>query len=72
MLLEKNEHAVEREEGSVRVFPVCPLLREVSERFIRAGFCIYVVGGAVRDFLLNRSAHDWDLATDAPPERVRM
>lgn len=72
LLLEKNEHAVEREEGSVRVFPVCPLLREVSERFIRAGFCIYVVGGAVRDFLLNRSAHDWDLATDAPPERVRM
>ena len=30
----------------------------------------YVVGGSVRDVLLGRPAADWDLATDALPERV--
>jgi putative nucleotidyltransferase with HDIG domain len=34
------------------------------------GHAAYVVGGSVRDVLLGRRAADWDLATDAPPERV--
>jgi len=28
------------------------------------------VGGAVRDMLRGKKSHDWDLATDAPPEEV--
>jgi len=31
-----------------------------------------VVGGGVRDALLGRPVHDWDVATDAPPERVQQ
>lgn len=30
----------------------------------------YVVGGAVRDLLLGRTPHDWDVASDLPPEAV--
>ena len=36
----------------------------------RGGFLAYVVGGAVRDGLLGRQAHDWDVATSARPEQI--
>ena len=34
------------------------------------GHSAYVVGGSVRDSLLGRQAQDWDLATDARPDRL--
>src|SRR5262249_48940373 len=34
------------------------------------GHAAYVVGGSVRDALLRREAQDWDLATDARPDRL--
>lgn len=37
----------------------------------RAGFTAYFAGGCVRDTLLGLEAKDWDVATDAPPDRVR-
>ena len=36
----------------------------------RAGFEAYIVGGAVRDLLLNHIPKDFDIATDATPEEV--
>lgn len=36
-----------------------------------AGYESYAVGGCVRDTLLGREPHDWDLTTAAPPETVR-
>lgn len=36
----------------------------------RAGFQAYIVGGAVRDLLLNHPPKDFDIATDATPEQV--
>lgn len=36
----------------------------------KAGFEAYIVGGAVRDLLLNRIPKDFDVATDATPEEV--
>lgn len=44
--------------------------RAVS-RLQKAGFETYVVGGAVRDLLLNVSPKDFDLATAATPPEVR-
>ena len=35
-----------------------------------AGYAAYVVGGCVRDSLLGRTAHDWDLCTSALPQQV--
>jgi poly(A) polymerase len=36
----------------------------------KAGFQAYIVGGAVRDLLLNHPPKDFDVATDATPEQV--
>lgn len=36
-----------------------------------AGFAAYAVGGCVRDALLGRTPHDFDLCTDARPEQTR-
>ena len=36
-----------------------------------AGFAAYAVGGCVRDALLCRTPHDFDLCTDARPEQTR-
>ena len=49
---------------------VPPKLARVAEIFSRNGFCVYLVGGAVRDVLLRQPASDFDLATDATPEDV--
>lgn len=45
---------------------VAPLL----DTLLKHGFAAYVVGGAVRDYLLHRPIHDIDLATSARPEEV--
>ena len=36
----------------------------------RTGHAAYPVGGCVRDLLLGRTPGDWDVCTDARPERV--
>lgn len=43
----------------------------VLETLWRAGHAAYLVGGGVRDELLGRPVTDWDIATDARPERTR-
>jgi tRNA nucleotidyltransferase (CCA-adding enzyme) len=40
------------------------------DRLWAHGHAAYVVGGSVRDALLGRAAEDWDLATDARPDRL--
>ena len=35
-----------------------------------AGYAAYAVGGCIRDSLLGREAHDWDLCTSALPRQV--
>ena len=35
------------------------------------GYECYVVGGAVRSFLLHLPVHDYDLTTDARPEEMQ-
>lgn len=34
-------------------------------------FKAYIIGGAVRDFLLKKESKDWDLATNATPEEIQ-
>lgn len=35
------------------------------------GFDAYLVGGCVRDLLMNKSPKDWDLTTNATPEQIK-
>jgi poly(A) polymerase len=52
--------------------PHAPVLRELGELFAEAGHELYLVGGSVRDALLDRLAvADLDFTTDARPERVQ-
>ncbi|MBF0471071.1 MAG: polynucleotide adenylyltransferase PcnB [Gammaproteobacteria bacterium] len=44
---------------------------KVLYRLHKAGFAAFLVGGGVRDLLLERSPKDFDVATDASPEQVR-
>ena len=37
-----------------------------------AGFETYIVGGAIRDLLLQRKPKDFDISTSATPEEVRQ
>jgi poly(A) polymerase len=43
----------------------------VLQRLRQAGHIAYFAGGCVRDELLGLSPKDYDIATDAPPSRVR-
>lgn len=48
-----------------------PAVRDILAALSAAGAQGFVVGGCVRDSLLGLPPRDWDLCTDAPPERVR-
>lgn len=43
----------------------------IVRRLVDAGHTALLAGGCVRDLLLGREPEDYDVATDAPPERVR-
>jgi len=45
-------------------------LLELSQLFKAAGHQLYVVGGSVRDVLQGKEPKDYDVATDASPDRV--
>lgn len=44
---------------------------KVLRRLTRNGFEAYLVGGGVRDLVLNRDPKDFDIATSAKPQEVR-
>lgn len=45
-------------------------LVKVSKFFSDNGFKSYLVGGAVRDMLMDKTCHDYDIATNATPAQV--
>jgi len=47
-----------------------PLLRRLYDLFASAGEQVFLVGGSVRDLLLKRTEHDYDLATSAQPDKT--
>ncbi|MBR7064494.1 MAG: HD domain-containing protein, partial [Treponema sp.] len=47
-----------------------PVLKKMQELFSKNGFTSYLVGGAVRDILMKKEVHDYDVATNAMPNEV--
>lgn len=47
------------------------LAEQICRTLRRAGHQAYLVGGCVRDILLGRTPADYDVATDATPDRVQ-
>lgn len=50
--------------------PIPSDIQEIKNVFVKNGYKLYVVGGAVRDALLGKTPKDYDLATDANPDTV--
>jgi putative nucleotidyltransferase with HDIG domain len=48
-----------------------PAVAEIIDALRDGGQAAYVVGGSLRDALLGRKPADWDLTTDAGPERIQ-
>lgn len=46
-------------------------IKEMHRAFAKRGKKLYIVGGAVRDFILGKTPKDYDLATDALPEETK-
>ena len=46
-------------------------VKEVLTTLKDAGFDAYIVGGCVRDLTLDRDPKDWDITTNAHPEKVQ-
>ncbi|HTL11107.1 MAG TPA: hypothetical protein VL588_01385, partial [Bdellovibrionota bacterium] len=53
-----------------RPFALPDHVKDAVHRLDEAGHVAYVVGGSVRDFLLNRESKDHDVATSAGPDEL--
>ncbi len=72
----KNRHgakplALTASQHSLRPQAISPCALRVIKTLQENGFQAYVVGGAVRDLLLQKSPKDFDVATNATPEQIR-
>ncbi len=45
-------------------------INDVLDKFTKAGYKIYIIGGSVRDLLINRQTLDWDFTTSAKPDEI--
>lgn len=62
---------LKRHDVSLDEDAIDPDAAKVVRRLERSGFQAYLVGGCVRDLLLNRRPKDFDVATSARPDDVR-
>lgn len=65
-LVEARRHPVALDESRID-----PDVQKVIRRLVRNNHEAYLVGGCVRDLLLDRRPKDFDVATSARPEEVR-
>ncbi len=64
VIIPRSEHKISRT-------MINPNALKVLYRLNTAGFTAFLVGGCVRDLLLDRQPKDFDIATNALPEEVR-
>lgn len=53
-----------------RTMPLPSSVEYVLSRLKENGYQAYVVGGAVRDYLMGKTPHDYDLTSDALPSQI--
>ncbi|MDO6706488.1 polynucleotide adenylyltransferase PcnB [Photobacterium sp. 1_MG-2023] len=61
---QREEHGISRKDISENAL-------KVLYRLNKAGFDAYLVGGGVRDLLLDKEPKDFDIATNATPEEIK-
>jgi len=63
-VIPRDQHAISRKDISENAL-------KVLYRLSKAGYQAYLVGGGVRDLLLQKKPKDFDITTNATPEQVR-
>lgn len=63
-IIPRQDHGISRKDISDNAL-------KVLYRLNKSGYQAYLVGGGVRDLLLNKQPKDFDIATNATPEEVR-
>ena len=46
-------------------------VQSIVSKLKKAGFEAYIVGGCVRDFLIEKEPNDWDITTNAKPKEIQ-
>lgn len=64
IILPRNQHPISRKN-------IDSAALKVLYRLHRSGFVVYLVGGSVRDLMLGVRPKDFDIVTDARPNRVK-
>ncbi len=64
LVIPRSEHSLSRKD-------IDPDALKVMMRLHRHGFKAYLVGGGVRDLLLNKRPKDFDISTDAHPGQIK-
>ncbi|KLV06299.1 poly(A) polymerase [Photobacterium aquae] len=64
-IYQRQEHGISRKDISENAL-------KVLYRLNKAGFDAYLVGGGVRDLLLDKQPKDFDIATNATPEEIKQ
>lgn len=63
--------SIGRQESTIALPDLSPNAIRVCEQLQKAGYQAYIVGGGVRDSLLEAKPKDFDVGTDATPEQVK-
>ena len=64
VVISRDDHQVSRKS-------ISPNALKILYRLNEAGYAAFLVGGSVRDLLLQRQPKDFDIATSAHPEEIR-
>lgn len=59
------------DEHKIQPADIDPDAIKIARRLRASGHSAYIVGGAVRDLMLGKHPKDFDIATDAQPNRIR-
>ncbi len=70
MKLKKYKEFILEKKISVDI-PIPNDVIQIADVYTRAGYDIFVVGGAIRDFLQGKTPHDYDLVTNALPDESK-
>ena len=62
-VIDRDQHPISRQD-------ISPNALKVLYRLASAGYYGFLVGGGVRDLLLDNKPKDFDVATDATPEEI--
>lgn len=54
-----------------KIKKIPPLVKNIADTLINAGFEAYFVGGCVRSLMLHMKPKDWDITTNAKPEEIQ-